>query len=153
VSAGYSYGSGDGDPNDASHGTFFQLLTTPRQYARFPFYNMMNNKDAYATMNLRPLPKLALRSELHELWLADPADLWYLGGGPFQQATFGYQGRPSNGSKHFSTVWDVSADYPLTRVLNATAYYAHASGKGVIASIYPKDSSGQLVYVETTVHF
>ena len=36
LSAGYSYGSGDGNPNDSTHGTFFQVLTTPRQYARFP---------------------------------------------------------------------------------------------------------------------
>lgn len=153
MSAGYSYGSGDGDPSDARHGTFFQLLTTPRQYARFPFYNMMNNKDAYATLNLRPAPKLALRSEFHGLRLADAADLWYLGGGAFQQGTFGYQGRPSNGARNFSTVWDLSADYQLTRFLSATLYYAHASGKGAVAGSYPKDSTGQLSYVETIVHF
>ncbi len=27
---GYTYGSGDGDPKDGTHGTFFQLLPTPR---------------------------------------------------------------------------------------------------------------------------
>lgn len=153
VSAGYSYGSGDGDADDSRHGTFFQLLTTPRQYARFPFYNMMNNEDAYATLNLRPVRKLALRSELHGLWLADAADLWYLGGGAFQQGTFGYQGRPSGGGKSLSTVWDLSGDYQLTRFLSATLYYAHASGNGGIATIYPRDNDGQLAYVETTVHF
>jgi hypothetical protein len=153
VSAGYSYGSGDGDPYDSRHSTFFQLLTTPRQYARFPFYNMMNNEDAYATLTLRPAPKLALRSELHGLRLAEAADLWYLGGGAFQQGTFGYTGRPSNGSQNFSTVWDLSGDYQLTRFLSATLYYAHASGRGAIARIYPKGSDGQLAYVETTVHF
>jgi hypothetical protein len=153
VSAGYSYGSGDGNPNDSRHGTFFQVLTTPRQYARFPFYNMMNNEDVYATLDLRPAPTLALRSELHGLRLANAADLWYSGGGAFQQSTFGYQGRPSNGSRRLSTVWDLSADYRLTRFLSATLYYGHASGTGAIASIYPKDSDGQLAYVETTVHF
>ncbi|HTW31108.1 MAG TPA: alginate export family protein, partial [Candidatus Sulfotelmatobacter sp.] len=64
-SAGYSYGSGDGDPTNGRHSTFFQLLPTPRQYARFPFYNMMNNEDLYGTLNLRPWSKLALRSEVH----------------------------------------------------------------------------------------
>ena len=59
ISAGYSYGSGDGDPNNGRHSTFFQLLPTPRQYARFPFYNMMNNEDLYATLNVRPLSKLS----------------------------------------------------------------------------------------------
>jgi hypothetical protein len=114
---------------------------------------MMNNEDAYATLNLRPGPKLALHSELHGLRLADAADLWYLGGGAFQQGTFGYTGRPSNGSRNLSILWDLSWDYQLTRFLTATLYYAHASGKGAISSIYPKDSDGQLAYVETTIHF
>src|SRR5712692_2368112 len=105
---------------------------------------MMNNADAYATMNLRPLAKLAVRSELHQLWLADAADLWYLGGGAFQQATFGYQGRPSNGRRALSTVWDLSADYQLTRFLSATLYYASASGAGTIARIYAKNRNATL---------
>ncbi len=153
ISAGYSWGSGDSDPNDSTHGTFFQLLPTPRQYARFPFYNMMNNEDAHVALNIRPVPALALRSEFHDLRLADAADLWYLGGGAFQQSTFGFQGRPSTGNKSLSTVWDLSGDYSLTRYLNLSVYYAYASGGGAVSSIYPKNSNGQLAYVETTVHF
>jgi hypothetical protein len=153
ISAGYSWGSGDSNPNDATHGTFFQLLPTPRQYARFPFYNMMNNEDAYATLNIRPVPKLAVRSELHALWLADAADLWYLGGGVFQDSTFGFQGRPSNGHRSLATVWDMNGDYPLTRALTLSLYYAYASGGGAVGSIYPRNSNGTLAYVEATVHF
>jgi Alginate export len=153
LSAGYSYGSGDGNPNDSRHGTFFQVLTTPRQFARFPFYNMMNNEDVSGTLDLRPASKLSLRSEVHGLRLASASDLWYSGGGAFQSSTFGYTGRPSNGSQSLATVWDVSADYRLTRFLSATLYYGHASGQGTISTIYPKDSRGQLAYVETNVHF
>ncbi len=153
ISGGYSFGSGDSDPNDATHGTFFQLLTTPRQYARFPFYNMMNDEDAYATLNIRPVPKLALRGELHGLWLDEAADLWYLGGGVFQQSTFGFQGRPSSGNKDLARVVDLSADYPLSRYLTLSLYYSHASGGSAVSAIYPKSANGQLSYVETTVHF
>jgi hypothetical protein len=153
LSAGYSYGSGDGHPKDSYHGTFFQVLTTPRQYARFPFYNMMNNADVYATLNLRPAAKLALRSELHALRLANSADLWYSGGGAFQSRTFGYSGRPSHGHDGLANVWDLSADYQVTRSFSATLYYGHAWGKAVISSIYPKDSNGQLAYLETNFHF
>jgi hypothetical protein len=153
ISAGYSYGSGDSNSNDARHGTFFQLLTTPRQYARFPFYNMMNNRDAYATFNLRPTPRLALRTEVHCLSLADPADLWYLGGGAFQDSTFGYQGRPSGGHRSLSVVWDVSGDWQVTRLLGATFYYARASAGDAIANVYSKGTAGQLAYVETTIRF
>ena len=153
VSLGYSYGSGDGNPNDSRHGTFFQVLTTPRQYARFPFYNMMNNEDWYGTVNLKPTSRLALRSETHALRLASASDLWYLGGGAFQPNTFGYTGRPSNANRGLADVLDLSADYQFTKAFAATLYYGHAWGKGVISAIYPKNANGQLIFLETNVHF
>jgi hypothetical protein len=153
ISAGYSYGSGDGNRNDSRHGTFFQVLTTPRQYARFPFYNMMNNADAYTTVNFRPAAKLAMRTEAHWLRLASSSDLWYIGGGAFQPRTFGYTGRPSGGHQGLANVWDLSADYQFTKNFAATLYYGHAWGKGVIANVYPKDPNGQLIFLETNVHF
>jgi hypothetical protein len=152
-SAGYSFGSGDGNPNDGTHGTFFQALTTPRLYARFPFYNMMNNEDWYGTLNLKPVSKLALRSEVHALRLASAADLWYLGGGAFQRKTFGFTGRPSNGFRSLANVWDISADYQFAPSLSATLYYGHAWGKSVINAIYPQDKDGQFFYLETNFHF
>ncbi len=152
-SAGYSFGSGDKNPGDSTHGTFFQLLPTPRQYARFPFYNMMNNEDFYGTFNLRPASKLALRSEAHALRLANVADLWYSGGGAFQPQTFGYTGRPSNGHRSLGNVWDLSADYQVTRSFSTTLYYGHAWGESVIAKIYPKEANGQLIFLETNFHF
>lgn len=153
LSAGYSYGSGDGNPDDSRHGTFFQVLPTPRQYARFPFYNMMNNKDFYGTLNLRPVSKLGLRSEVHMLELASASDFWYSGGGAFQPQTFGYTGRPSNGKRGLANVWDLSADYQFARSFSATLYYGHAWGGGVIAAIYPKDANGQLIFLETNYRF
>src|ERR1700733_8629246 len=153
VSAGYSYGSGDGNPKDSNHGTFFQVLTTPRQYARFPFYNMMNNEDLYGSLNLRPFSKLSLRSEVHTLRLASASDFWYSGGSAFQPLTFGYTGRPSNGNRGLANVWDLSADYQFARCFSATLYYGHAWGKGVIEAIYPNNANGQLIFLETNFHF
>jgi hypothetical protein len=153
LSAGYSDGSGDKNPGDSIHGTFFQVLTTPRQFARFPFYNMMNNEDAYLTLSAQPLKQLSLSSEGHTLRLATATDLWYSGGGAFQPTTFGYQGRPSNGNRPFANVWDFNADYRFNSNFSATFYYGHAWGKTVIATIYPKDADGQLLFVESNFHF
>jgi hypothetical protein len=153
ISAGYSYGSGDGNPNDSHHGSFFQLLPTPRPYARFPFYDMMNNEDAYGTLSLRPTSKLSLRSEGHALRLASAKDLWYSGGGAFQPKTFGYTGRPSNGNRGLANVWDANADYQFTRSFGASLYYGHAWGKGVIDGIYPRQTNGQFIFLETNYHF
>jgi len=114
---------------------------------------MMNNEDLYGTVNVRPISKLALRSEVHTLRLASSSDLWYLGGGAFQPKTFGYTGRPSNGNRGLANVWDLSADCQITRSFSTTLYYGHAWGKSVIAAIYPKDANGQFAYLETNFHF
>jgi len=153
ISLGYSYGSGDSNPKDGTNGTFFQILTTPRAYARFPFYNMMNNADAYVALNVKPWSKLSLRTEAHALRLADKHDLWYGGGGAFQPSTFGYNGRPSGGHDGLANVWDISADYQICRMLTITPYIGHAWGKSVIQSIYPRNANGQLAFLETNFHF
>lgn len=150
---GYSYGSGDDNPADGRHGTFFQLLTTPRQYARFPFYNMMNNTDAYGMITLRPKPPLSIKSEVHALGLANAADLWYGGGGAFQRSTFGFNGRPSGGHTSLATVWDASVDAQVTPRLALGFYFAHASGHDVIDTVYPRSANGRLAFVESTLRF
>jgi hypothetical protein len=151
--AGYSYGSGDPDPSDGRHGTFFQVLPTPRPYARFPFYNMMNNEDFFASSTFRLPRSFVVRSELHALRLAGASDLWYGGGGAFQPHTFGYTGRASNGNRSLANVWDVSMDVPLRYGFSLTTYYAHAWGKALAQNIYPAGSNAQFGYVETNFHF
>lgn len=152
-SAGYSYGSGDSNPADTRHATFFQVLPTPRVFARFPFYNMENNEDFYGTAVFRLPRSFVVRSEVHALRLASSQDLWYAGGGPYQPATFGYTGRASGGARSLANVADVSLDVPLPWGFSVTAYYAHAWGKSVIASIYPAGTTAQFGYLETNFHF
>jgi len=152
-SAGYSYGSGDSNPNDNVHGTFFQILPTPRPFDRFPFYNMMNNEDFYGSATFRLPHAFNVRSELHALRLANAQDLWYSGGGAFQPRTFGYTGRASNGNRSLANVWDVSLDVPLRYGFSLTTYYAHAWGKSLMVNIYPGGTNAQLGYVETTFRY
>lgn len=152
-SAGYSYGSGDANPNDTIHGTFFQIMPTPRPYDRFPFYNMMNNEDFYGSAVFRLPRSFSIRSELHALRLTNTQDLWYGGGGAFQPNTFGYTGRTSGGARSLANVWDVSLDVPLRYGFSVTTYYAHAWGKSVIANIFPAGTNAQFGYVETNFRF
>ncbi len=147
---GYDYGSGDGNPNDNRHGTFFQVLPTPRVYARFPFFNMMNNRDAFGELILRPAKALTIRTDVHSLALANSKDLWYSGGGMFQPWTFGYVGRPSNGHTGLATLYDASADYTVNPHIAVGAYYGYAAGKLVIQSIYPGGRNGNFGYLEFT---
>jgi hypothetical protein len=145
--------TGDNNPNDNVHNTFFQVLPTPRNYARFPFFNLMNLKDQFVQFVDKPTPKLDLRTDLHFLQLTSSNDLWYQGGGAFDNKAFGYIGRPANGRGSFTSLYDISADYALNKQLSFTAYYARAFGKTVVASIYPRDRAAQYGYFELTYRF
>lgn len=152
IRAGYSHSTGDGDTTDDRHGTFFQVLPTPRVYARFPFFNLMNARDGFGEVILRPSPKLTVRADAHVLRLTDANDLWYQGGGAFEPDTFGYAGRPSGGSTGLGALYDGSGDYLVNRHLTVSGYYGYAAGGSVPKSIYV-DRAGQFGYVEAMFRF
>jgi alginate export protein len=149
---GWNYGSGDGDAADARHGTFFQLLPTPRVYARLPFFNMMNTSDVFGEALVRPTKSVTLRGDVHVLHLADAADLWYQGGGAFQPSTFGYAGRPSSGNASLATLTDISADVAVSPRLTLSGYFGYAAGRPVTDALYGGGSS-RLAYLEVLVKF
>jgi Alginate export len=150
---GWFRSTGDENPADNTHNTFFQVLPTPRIYARLPFYNLMNSTDGFAQLMDTPVKQLALRSELHWLKLTAPNDLWYLGGGAFDNKVFGYVGRPSQGSASFASVADVSADWHAARDFDLNFYYAFAQGKSLVQAIYPTGRNMQYGYVECVYHW
>ncbi len=148
--AGYFRSSGDSNSTDNEHGTFFQILPTPRIYARFPFYNAMNSQDEFAHIQVQPTAKLTVVSSMHWLQLANSHDLWYSGGGAFDDKTFGYAGRTSNGRSGLANVFDLSATYKLSKQWVATAYVSYANGAEVIDRIYGAKSSSGFGYLELT---
>jgi hypothetical protein len=151
--AGYTASSGDGNPNDQTHGTFFQILPTPRPFARFPFFNMENLHDLMCALILQPHRDITISSEFHALALANANDLWYIGGGAFQPWTFGYTGRPAGGAKSLGNLYDTQVEYRMRPNITATAYFGYAQGHAVIASIYPKGKDGALGYLELNYRF
>jgi hypothetical protein len=151
--AGYFRSTGDGNPADNQHHTFFQVLPTPRVYARFPFYNLMNNEDVFGQVRLRPHPKLALRIDAHHLRLSKTQDMWYQGGGAFQQKTFGYVARPANGHKTLGTLIDASLDYTIAPRTTLSFYLGGVRGGGVAARIYPEGRNARFAYIELAQRF
>lgn len=150
---GWFRSTGDNHATDGTHNTFFQLLPTPRQYARLPFYNLMNSTDEFVQLMDKPVKRLALRSDLHWLQLTSGHDLWYSGGGAFDNKVFGFTGRPANGATSFASVPDISADWQTTKNIDLNFYYAYAQGKTVVAAIYPSDRNMQFGYVEFIYHW
>lgn len=152
VRGGLFRSSGDDDPADRDHGTFFPILPTPRVYARFPFYNSMNSTDLFVAAAMKPTPRLTLTSEIHRLRLTESADLWYSGGGAFQDRSFGFAGRPGGGNSELALVADLNIDYAFTSKTTFTLYFAAAKGDDVIDSIYA-GRSGTMAYFEVLRRF
>jgi hypothetical protein len=145
-------GSGDDNPADDRHETFFQLLPTPRIYARMPIYNLMNSTDMFFQLFAEPGEKWTVRGDFHGIGLSDSADLWYAGGGAFRSDNFGYAGRPSGGEDNLLSVVDLSVDYKINKNFSTTVYLSHAQGGAVIDNIYDGDTA-QFIYLEMTAKF
>jgi hypothetical protein len=150
---GFTEGSGDGNPADNHHGTFFQILPTPRPYARFPFFNMMNTEDAYGALILRPHRQVTLASEFHSLRLTNANDLWYSGGGIYQPWTFGYTGRSTSSRRSLGNLYDTSLEYRPSSHVTITAYLGYTQGLSAMELIYPKGKNGQFGYLEVLYRF
>ena len=124
------------------------MLPTPRPYARFPFFNMMNTEDAYGALILRPHAKVSTSSEFHSLRLTSPNDLWYSGGGAYQPWSFGYTGRATSGRRPLGNLYDTSVEYRVHPKLTMTAYFGYTQGLAVMEQIYPKGKDGKFGYLE-----
>ena len=153
IRGGYFWSSGDGNANDNTHSTFFILLPTPRVYARFPLYNQMNNSEVFGELILRPHKNVTFRTDAHNVWLSNSHDLWYGGGGAFQPWTFGFLGRPANGSKGLADIYDASGDFKLNKVVALGLYFGYAQGGKVIQKIFPSGPNSRFGYIEMNYTF
>lgn len=150
---GYGRTSGDDDPTDGDHDTFFQILPTSRIYAYSAFYNLMNNEDAFAQLILRPFPGFSWRSDFHNIRLSESRDLWYQGAGATlsdRNIGFGFPGRPAFGHRDLFRIAETSVSYDVTKWLTVSAYYTHVFGGDVIRSIYQGDQA-DFGYIEVIV--
>lgn len=149
---GINSGSGDTNPNDNVHGTFFQLLPTAWLYANFPFYNMMNNQDVFVEWILDPHPLVSARVDLHWLRLNSGRDFDYFGGGATSDTFFGYGANVGKGALELAYVTQMLLAFRATDFLTVNALYAHAFGQGVIDQAFV-GNSGNYGYLEGVVAF
>lgn len=153
--SGYFLGSGDSDPSDGTHGTFFQLAPGTRKYQLFPYYDLQNIEYVFAQLLLFPHERVKVRLDYSYNNLANSHDRWYMGTGPTQNSgsVFGYLGRPSGGQKALSQEASLSIAIKLSQFLSMDLFYAHAWGGDVIRSIYPDDPDADYASVEATFSF
>jgi len=145
--------SGDDNPSDNHHGSFFQLLPTARLYALTPFFNLMNNQDLFAQLLLKPAKKVGIRTDLHWLRVTEPRDFAYFGGGATKRDFFGYGGVPANGKRDLGILLDMGVTWKLVDMLEIGAYYGHVFGQAVYRAAFPVKSHIDYGFIEGTVSF
>jgi nitrate ABC transporter ATP-binding subunit len=151
---GWLYGSGDDEPGDGRHGTFFQVLPTGRKFALLPFYNQMNSSDLFAQVLVKPAKPLTVRLDYHAISLAERNDRWYVGSGATQERgqLFGYVGRNGQGKRGVGQLIDASVTYSPTPTMSVNGYYGHVIGGSVVQAIYA-GTSANFGSVEVEVKF
>ena len=149
---GLDQSSGDPDPDDDEHETFFQMLPTARLYAQFPFYNLMNNRDLFGQLILRPHPMVTAQATLHWLRVSERDDLLYSGGGATSNSVFGYAGTATGNRNGIGTLADLSLSVQPLKPLTISVYYAHVFGCGLIDQAFAGDDA-DFAFAEATVSF
>jgi hypothetical protein len=154
VRAGINYSSGDDDPGDDTHGTFFQVLPTARKYAFSAAYTQMNLRDLFVQAILRPHRILTARVDVHRLDLAEPDDRWYAGSGATARrgTFFGYAARASGGHSRLGTVIETAGDVTINRHWSVNGYVGTMKGGAVVRSLFAGDRL-TFFYVENVVMF
>lgn len=147
---GYYLGSGDDDPNDGDHGTFFQMAPGTRKYNMLPYCDLMNIEDVFAQVITHPLEKLMLRVDYHFVQLSEENDRWYMGSGPTQEKgnIFGYIGRPSSGEDALSQELHVLARYRVSNHWRVDGSYCHIFGDDVVEGVYGQDDEADYASIE-----
>lgn len=149
---GWLHASGDDDPADGTHETFFPMLPTMRRFSQTTAYSTMNLRDAFVQLQLRPARPLTLRVDLHRLWLASSEDRWYAGSGATLSTggTFGYASRPSNGSTDVGTAAELSAAYAPSPRWSINGFAGTIDGGRVVTGTFGGDRLW-FAYVESGV--
>jgi hypothetical protein len=154
VRVGWLYASGDGDPTDNRHGTFFQMLPTVRRYSQTTTYALMNLRDLFVQMYLEPHNRLTLRTDLHRVDLARGGDGWYSGSGATMREgpNFGFSVRPSGGATGLATALEASAALRLNRRWSVNGFVGTMWGGDVVRRSFSGDRL-TFFYLENALAF
>ncbi|MBF0544570.1 MAG: alginate export family protein [Candidatus Riflebacteria bacterium] len=152
---GINEGSGDKNPKDGEHGTLFQMLPASRAYAYSTAYNLMNNRDTFLQLILKPHPRTNLRMEYHRLKLVEGADRWYSGSGGTQVCgtSSGITVRTTGGNTDLGSTLDAWISYNFTKQFSLTLLTSRFRGGAVVESSFGSDKNQNLTTLEAIYTF
>ena len=152
--AGVNAASGDSNPNDGDHQTFFNLLPSNHIYYGFADQLALQNVvNPFVQLRLAPLEMLTLNLFAHWFRLANPDDARYSGTGVYNTQTFGFPAQPSRGFTHVGREYDVVATLNPHKALTLEAGWSWFQG-GALFDVSPNRSQNlQFGYVQAELRY
>jgi hypothetical protein len=138
--AGINVSSGDTDPGDDDHNTFFNLI--PANFAYYGFADVVsfqNLTNPFVQMRLAPHPMLALNFFVHWFSLTEDDDVRYGGTGAFDKQSFGFPATPTGGRRRVGTEYDVVATFTPHRTTTLELGYCHLDGGAMFRTNADRD--------------
>ncbi|MGH9459674.1 MAG: alginate export family protein, partial [Vicinamibacteria bacterium] len=154
VRGGVAYASGDSDPADQDHGTFFNMVPTNHKfYGDQDLSALQNLTNVYGQLRLQPHRLLALSLEGHLFRLSDAADAWYGGSGPANNQGFGYVARFPGGRtrRDIGTEWDLILTWSPRPILGVQVGAAYFKGGEVAEALFPVEDNSTWLYVQAVL--
>jgi hypothetical protein len=154
VRAGVTYASGDDNPTDGRHHTFFQMVPSSRKYSLADVFAHMNVRDVFVSGDVEPTSRLRAAVQVHRVSLATGQDRWYGGSGPTSRlgVYFGFWTRPSGGATTLGTTVEATASYQITPRWSINGYLGGMRGGDVVRVLFAGTRLRSLV-VENVVVF
>lgn len=154
IRGGFLFASGDDDPRDDTHATFFQMLPSSPKYALSAVYAQMNLRDGFFQVELGPGRGTRTRVEVHRLDLARGEDRWYYGSGATASTGrfFGFAGRFASNETSLGTVVEGTFELPLKRYWSVEGYAGTMWGGPVVRGLFQNDRLTTW-YVENRLHW
>jgi hypothetical protein len=153
---GIAYSSGDDDPFDGDHNTFFNMVPTNHKwYGAQDFNAFQNLTNFYGQFRLQPHPQVGLNLEGHSFWLSESADAWYGGSGPANNLGFGYVARRPlggfRGQKDIGTEVDLIVNWRVDKRVGLQFGVSYFRGGDVAKAVLPVKDDSTWAYFQLVV--
>ena len=153
---GVAYASGDGNPSDSDHGTFFNVVPTNHKwYGYMDAIAFSNLEDYYLQLILELHRMISFSVDGHLFRLASDDEFWIGGSGAFNNKAFGYVFFTPVDGEEVRRNLGGELDFTLTlkpiKYLSFDMGYSHFFGGKGVEVVFDREDQMNWFYVQTTV--
>lgn len=138
---GVNVSSGDGNPDDGDHNTFFNMLPTNHGFYGYAdqlaFQNLLN---PFVQLRVKPHRRVTFELMWHWFHLTTNDDAKYAGTGAFNKDGFGYVARSSQGQSDVGHELDLTVVIAVHDHVELRTGYSHLFGGDVLAGPETRDT-------------